>query len=117
MQEIVFEGSVYGYQHDDQKIRGLVVRGFAIHKHLKDSGIIEDCLSLEDASVWIENSNLYPEDFKKKRIFLWKSVHADKVTGLFVVPCLEWWRGKVEITYVWLGDAWCNTRYAAVRAN
>ncbi|MFZ2048987.1 MAG: hypothetical protein WAV25_01655 [Minisyncoccia bacterium] len=110
-----FGGSVYGYQHGDQRARGLVIRGFAVQKHLVDTGLIDKCLSMEDASVWIENPHLYPEEFRRKKVFLWKSTDLSS-DGLHIVPCLEWFGGQITVTNVWLGDIWCDTRLAAVMA-
>jgi len=54
---------------------------------------------------WIANPTSYPEEFKGKAIFLWKSVqrHDD-----YLAPYLiwDWDEGGVIVNWSWLENMW-----------
>lgn len=77
------------YLHDHQK-NFHCMKGFNLEKHLEETGLITRCLRLEDEVVngWIASPSSYPEEFKGKAVFLWKSkrICSDKRS----VVCLYW---------------------------
>src|SRR3989344_1209014 len=81
---------------------GGVMVGFDLEKHLQEEKLIERAYTLEDELVksWLENPASYPEEFKNKAIFLWKSQRA---SGDYrEVACLCWHGGRVVVHWRWL---------------
>lgn len=54
------------------------IKGFDLEKHLEAEGLIDRAFSLEDELVkgWFANPPTYPEEFKDKVVYLWKSKRA-----------------------------------------
>ena len=78
------------------------VRGLTLCLHNKQKGcLINRCLSFEDVWSWITHPETYPEEFKGKTVFLWKStlVHP----GDCLLVCLIWIDGRVVMDRRWLG--------------
>ena len=94
------------YLHPTQE-KGGRIKGFDLEAHLKETGLLDRCFSLEDELVknWIANPTSYPEEFKGKAIFLWKSVqrHDD-----YLAPYLiwDWDEGGVIVNWSWLENMW-----------
>jgi len=82
------------------------MKGFDLEKYLEESGLIKRCLSLEDEVVkgWLANPATYPEEFKKKAVFLWKSKRTS--CGDRNVACLYWRVDRVFVRWRWLGRDW-----------
>jgi hypothetical protein len=91
--------------HPKQKNGGFI-RGFDLEAHLKETGLLERCFSLEDELVknWIANPASYPEEFKRKAIFLWGSWRDSGVDRF--VAYLIWVDGEVLVRWSWLDRAW-----------
>lgn len=94
------------YLHPSQDGGGSVV-GFELEAHLKETGQLDRAYGLEDELVkgWIANPATYPEELKKKVIFLWKSSRGRD--GERSVPGLVWSGGRVHVVWDWLGGEWC----------
>ena len=85
---------------------GGTVVGFDLEKYLKDEKLIERTFSLEDEVVkgWIANPSTYPQEFKGKAVFLWKS---QRTFGLHRnVAYLVWDAGCVVVLWGWLAHRW-----------
>ena len=82
------------------------MKGFDLEKHLEETKLIERAFSLDDELVkgWLENPSAYPEEFKGKAIFLWKSKRASG--GFTDVAYLCWVGGRVVVYWYWLGRVW-----------
>lgn len=78
--------------------RGVINRG--LHK---DSEIVKH---------WIQSPSTYPQEFKDKKLVLWKSASIEE--GVPLVPCLVWKLGQVILEDLWLGDIWCEQKLNAV---
>lgn len=93
------------YLHDKQKNGGWI-KGFDLEKHLEETKLIDRCFSLEDELVrgWLANPSTYPEEFKGKAIFLWKSRRTSG--DLRLVAYLLWNDGHVIVIWRWLEDGW-----------
>lgn len=80
--------------------------GFEVETHLKETGLIERCLSLEDEIVkeWIKNPKTYPEEYKKVYPYLWKSTGGRR--GFRRVACLDWYDARVVVNWHWLDSWW-----------
>mgnify|MGYP001559486861 CR=1 FL=1 len=89
--------------------------GYNIERHLKKTGLINRCLSKDDECVrnWLANPETYPEEFKGKAVFLWKSADGRVVNR--VAPCLIWRDGGVVLHWDWLDLDWYGG-YPAVLA-
>lgn len=84
------------------------VQRFTFYLHAKQmnggwnkSGFINRNLSLEDVWSWVTHPETYPEEFKGKTVFLWKSTLA--YPGDCLVACLVWIDGRVVMDRRWLG--------------
>ena len=99
------------YLHPTQE-KGGRIKGFDLEAHLKETGLLDRCFSLEDELVknWIANPTSYPEEFKGKAIFLWKSVQNPG--GYRHAPYLLWYGGKVFVCWYWLGIRWYDNHPA-----
>ena len=77
-----------------------------LEKHLIEEKLIDRAFSLEDELVksWLENPASYPEEFKNKAIFLWKSQRASGDFRLVAYLC--WGGERVVVYWFWLGDRW-----------
>jgi len=93
------------YLHNKQKNGGWI-KGFDLDTYLKEEGLLNRCFSLEDEVVkgWLADSSTYPEEFKGKAVFLWRSQRASG--GDRNVACLIWSDGQVIVRWDWLGDDW-----------
>lgn len=94
------------YLHSKQQEEGGWIEGSELNRHLTETGLIDRCMSLEDEAVkgWIANPSTYPEEYKSKSIFLWKSRRG---TGRDrSVACLVWRGGRVFVRWGWLERRW-----------
>jgi hypothetical protein len=93
------------YLHTTQE-KGGWIKGFDLEAHLKETGLLERCFSLEDELVknWIANPTSYPEEFKRKAIFLWGSRRDSGVDRS--VAYLIWRDGEVLVDWSWLDNGW-----------
>ena len=84
---------------------GGVMVGFDLEKHLQEEKLIERAYTLEDELVksWLENPASYPEEFKNKAIFLWKSQRTSGVDR--EVAYLYWYGARWHLAFHWLGRA------------
>jgi len=80
---------------------------FTLYLHTKQmnggwnkSGFINRDLLLEDVWSWITHPETYPEKFKWRTVFLWKSTEVDPSECL--VACLIWVAGRVVVDRRWL---------------
>ncbi len=73
--------------------------GYEIEKHLKKTGLINSCLRKDDDVVksWITKPETYPEEFKGKSIYLWKSAEGRGSDRR--VPCLFWRGDRVLLSW------------------
>lgn len=87
---------------------GNAMTGFDLERHLTIVGLMGRCASLEDLLIkgWIANPSTYPEELKKKNIFLWR--HAVTSGGFRRVACLVWEpvHCRVEVKWRWLRHEW-----------
>lgn len=84
------------------------IKGFDLEQRLEDEKLIERYMSLESPLVkgWLADSPTYPEEFKGKTVFLWKS---QRTTGSGVIVAYLYWDGdgdRVIVGWYWLGDWW-----------
>ena len=103
------------YFHLKQQ-NGGVLEGNQLYASLKETGLIELCYSLRDGEELTKNSQLFPESWKGKYVFLWKSVVQDRNGSLFV-PCVCWLDGQVCLDWFWLGHFWHGFSPAALSAS
>lgn len=92
--------------HDRQKKDGWI-KGFDLDRYIRETpGLYERTLSLEDPEVkqWLEYPETYPEEYKDKAVFLWKSQQASG--GSRCVAFLIWYDGRVAVDWKGLGDRW-----------
>lgn len=103
------------YLHPKQK-NGGQFEGNSLYAFLKGSGLIEHCLSLRDGEELVKHPACYPESWKGKYVFLWKSVvlHRD---GRLLVPYVNWDDGEVYLSWRWLGNDWYDFIPAALSAS
>ncbi|OHB00041.1 MAG: hypothetical protein A3E94_03630 [Candidatus Zambryskibacteria bacterium RIFCSPHIGHO2_12_FULL_44_12b] len=95
------------YLHPDQKeYDWVVIKGFELDKHLRGAGLYERTLSLKDKEVkrWLGHPVTYPEEYKDKAIYLWKS--QQDVGGYREVACLIWYDERVVVISRWLDYYW-----------
>ena len=85
---------------------GGTIKGFDLDKHLEETKLIDRCLLLEDETVkeWLVHPSSYPEEFKGKVVFLWKSQRSSG-DGRDVV-CLIWRGDHVVVSWAWLESRW-----------
>ncbi len=69
------------YLHPKQKNGGRL-EGNSLYAFLKESGLIEHCLSFRDGEELVKHPACYPESWKDKYIFLWKSVVLESKSNL-----------------------------------
>ena len=76
--------------------------GYELDKHIKSEGLMDDTFSLNDPLVqgWIADPKTYPEEFKDKIIYLWKSQNSYR--GSYGVMCLMWGGGER------VGECWAR---------
>ncbi|OGI91788.1 MAG: hypothetical protein A2843_00935 [Candidatus Wildermuthbacteria bacterium RIFCSPHIGHO2_01_FULL_48_27b] len=82
------------------------VTGFDLEKHLQRSMRFDRCFSLDDEVVkgWLANPATYPEEFKKRMVFLWKSKWTSG--DITDVAYLYWDDGRVIVRWRWLEYGW-----------
>lgn len=80
--------------------------GSDLEKYLKEMKLIKHCFSFDDELVkgWIANPSTYPEEFKTKAVFLWKSKRT--IGSHRDVAYLYWNSGRVLVDWFWLGNKW-----------
>jgi len=85
---------------------GAWMKGFDLDKHLEETKLIDRTMSLDDELVkgWLADPSTYPEEFKNKAVFLWKSKRSSG-DGAFVA-FLFWRVGRVILIWRWLGGRW-----------
>ena len=109
-------GAAILYSHPKQKNGGWI-KGNELYAFLKETGLIEHCWSLRDGEELKENPHLYPEAWKGKCIFLWKSVVLEHRSGALSVPYVYWNDGAVDLGWGWLVDDLCDAHPAALSAS
>ena len=85
---------------------GAWMKGLDLEKYLEEMRLIERCFSLDDELVkgWIADPATYPDEFKGKAIFLWKS---KRLSGSRRdVACLCWDGDRVVVGWDWLELGW-----------
>ena len=93
---------VESWLHDGQK-NGKWVRGDKLYAHLKSNEMLDSCFSLADAlAIQAKGVTVFPEYFKGKAPFFWKSVVRGR-GGDLRVPYLYEDGGQVELEWYWLG--------------
>jgi hypothetical protein len=102
------------YFFGKQKIGGWE-RGRDVEAHLYETGRIKFCLSKDDEAVksWISHPGTYPEEFREKAIFLWKSI--ENLHGRRGVACLYWVDGRVVVDWLSLENYFECNRPALLR--
>ncbi len=96
---------VEAYLHPWQ-IGGGIIFGPEFHLHLKDTGIINRCLSLRDGEEIVkavaEKRVKWPEKFcdENLRLYLWKDAAWD-LNPHIRVPILSYFDGRVSIGWNW----------------
>ena len=101
-------GSTYElYLAPDQR-NGGSIKGFDLDEHLKKEKLIERTMSLDDEVVkgWLADPSTYPEEFKGKAIFLWKSHRSSGDNRS--VAYLYWYGDRVIVLWRWLDYGWCG---------
>lgn len=80
--------------------------GSDLEKHLEETGLVDRAFSLENEVVkgWIANPSTYPEEFKDKAVFLWKSKRASGDDRS--VAYLIWDDRHVIVRWRWLEGGW-----------
>lgn len=96
---------------------GGMIKGFNLEQHLQETKLIDRCFSLENEVVkgWLTDPSTYPEEFKGKAIFLWKSTQAsgDDRSVAYLV-----WDGEgVVVGWDWLVDDWDSDRPALLASS
>jgi len=103
---------VSGYLLPEQKEKKF--RGSVIMEILLEMGKINRSLHRDSEIVkhWIVSPPTYPQEFRSKKLVLWKT--ASNEGGVPFVTCLVWKDGRVAFEDVWLGDVWCDQKLNAV---
>lgn len=85
---------------------GGLISGFDLEADLKKNDLLEITVSLEHEVVknWIADPSTYPEEYKGKAIFLWKS--QQDVGRSRVVAYLIWSGERVIVRWGWLERVW-----------
>ena len=82
-----------------QQREGEQVRYEELDRSLKATGNLKRCLSVDDPMVreWIKNPSTYPEELKKKAVFLWGSQRPSRDGRN--VAFLRWHRDTVMVSW------------------
>lgn len=86
--------------------------GFEVEEHLKEKGLYDRTLSLDDDVVkrWLEKPETYPEEYKSVYPYLWKSQRTGGsycgVGSQHVVAYLYWDGDRVIVHWYWLEYRW-----------
>lgn len=104
------------YIFGKQKTGGYEI-GFDLEKHLEETKLINRAFSLDDELVkgWIADPSTYPEEFKGKAIFLWKSKRASGDNRR--VAYLAWGGEHVVVDWYWLGRRWDGSNPALLASS
>ncbi|MEQ1561132.1 MAG: hypothetical protein ABL899_00250 [Nitrospira sp.] len=88
------------------KQKGGWISGFDLESHLEEEKLTDRTFSLEDELVkgWLADPSTYPEEFKKKAVFLWKSQRDSGSYRSFAY--LFWDGGRVGVGWDGLGSRW-----------
>lgn len=80
---------------------------YKIEEDLRGTGRFDRTYSLESELVkgWIARPEIYPEEFKGKRVFLWQSAKYD-LSDSRNIQYLYWASNKVCVAYEWIGSEW-----------
>jgi len=72
------------------------------HQTGQKEGLLIENLSLENVLSWVTHPEAYPEEFKGKTVFLWKSIEVCPIgcSGC-LVACLVWVDGRVVMDRRW----------------
>ena len=98
--------------HDDQK--GGVATGNVIYAFLKEHGMIESCLSLQDAlAIQKKGVAVFRRVFGDNVVYFWKSVVRRRDSGRLLVPYLYVSGDEVVLRWSWLGGGWYGHEPAA----
>ena len=75
------------------------IKGLDLEEHLKEAELIDRTYSLDDEMVkgWLADPSTYPEEFKGKAVFLWKSQQPPGVGRN--VACLVWDVARVVVNW------------------
>ena len=84
------------------------VKGFDLETHLKNEKLLDRTFSLDDEVVkgWLADPATYPEEFKGKAIFLWKSLRDSGDDRS--VAYLFWDDDRVVSYWYWLVNWWSD---------
>jgi hypothetical protein len=82
------------------------IRGYSIHTHLKETGLINRCMGLREAEALQKHPECFPEEWKRQRVCLWKGLahYNDVYPGDedIYVPYLCWWNiGPGQVLIGW----------------
>ena len=77
------------YLHPTQ--RHLSIKAIDLQKHLKETGLISRCLSVDDEVVedWLAHPETYPREFRYKAVVLWGSIRPFS-GDVFLLDTREW---------------------------
>ncbi|MHB0978100.1 MAG: hypothetical protein ACYC1K_01665 [Minisyncoccota bacterium] len=103
---------VTGYllpEQREKKFRGAVMMEILLERGLMDRSLHKDS---EIVKRWIELPSTYPQEFRGKKLALWKSANIEDEVPF--VPCLVWRFERVVVEDIWLGDIWCDQKLNAV---
>ena len=94
---------------------GRQMKGFDLEKHLEETRRINRAFSLEDELVkgWIANPSTYPEEFKGKPVFLWKSKRASGDS--YEIAYLIWIDWCVLVFYIGVKGNWHGNNPALLK--
>lgn len=110
------EMPVFALYLSDKQQHGWLMRGSAIEADLKETGLINRCISLENEQVkrWIADPSTYPEEYKGKYVYLWKSAQGQGDRR--EVPYL-WNADKVNVGWQRICEAWPEEFFALIEVS
>jgi len=110
--KILHEAIMPNYDYDlylaPEQLCGGWINGLDLEKHLKESGLIDRTLSLDDQLVqnWIKSPSTFPKELKGKKLILWKSQDStyskELARKIPLVAYLFWYCGRVLVDSWWL---------------
>lgn len=93
------------WRHDGQK--GSRCTGQVIYDHLKGSGMLASCLSLQDAvEIQKKGVAVFRQVFGNNFVYFWKSVVQYRGSRRLDVPYLFVGGGEVVLSWYWLDYDW-----------
>jgi len=91
-----------------------VIRGYELRKELDNSKLV--LLNANLLDYLLERPELIPDAWKGKMVFFWGTVHR-RSDGDLNVRYLDWYGGRWDWYYDWLGYGWYSDSPAAVLAS